>query len=140
MNNTTKIILAVVAVAVIAVAVVLLMGKDSGDKNPATSPSGGNQSSDTGDETVAATIVYDDNGFSPSTLTVKAGDKIKITNQSQKEMEFASNVHPVHTDNSELNVGDIAPGASKTFAITTKGTWNYHDHYNASKGGTITVE
>jgi hypothetical protein len=51
-----------------------------------------------------------------------------------------SDPHPTHTDNPQLNQGDIAFGASKTFTLTTKGTWGFHNHHDATQHGTITVK
>ncbi|HUS26069.1 MAG TPA: cupredoxin domain-containing protein [Nevskiaceae bacterium] len=148
MNNTNKIIIAVVAVIVIAGGAWLLTKKDSTGTNSSTNTSSSasdNQSSnDKGapgtNETVAATITYDGNGFSPSKTTVKSGSTIKITNSSDSDLQFDSNPHPNHTDNTELNVGIVAPGESTTFKVTTKGTFKYHNHLASSEGGEIVVE
>jgi Cupredoxin-like domain len=140
MSNTNKILIAVVIVVVIAVGAWLATGNKPNQTTNTHPPAADTGNGTNEDETVAATITYDGNHFSPSTVSVKSDTKIKIMNQTQKEMRFASNDHPTHLKNSELNTGDIAPGSSKTFTVTTKGTWGFHDHYNASKGGTITVE
>jgi plastocyanin len=87
-----------------------------------------------------ATITFNGSGFSPSTVTVASGAKITVVNSSTQTIDFASNPHPLHTDNPELNIGTIAPGGSKTFTVTRVGTWGYHDHLNAIYGGTIIVQ
>ncbi len=92
------------------------------------------------EETIAATITYGANGFSPATVTVKSGDTIRIVNASDSDLDFASNDHPVHTDNSELNVGVVAEDGSETFMVTRAGTWGYHNHENDSHTGTIVVQ
>ena len=92
------------------------------------------------DAVVAATITYDGNSYEPSTTTVKSGETIKIVNQSGSRMEFASDPHPRHTINPQLNTGDIDPGVSKTITVTTTGTWGFHNHYNSSQRGTVIVE
>ena len=88
----------------------------------------------------AGTISYDGSSFSPSSLTVKVGATIKITNQSSSSLAFNSNPHPVHTDEPELNVGAIDAGQSKTFTVTKQGSWGYHNHLNPSQSGTIVVQ
>lgn len=137
MGKSGKVIVAIIVVAIIAGGGWLLMGNKP-DKSTSTS-STANQDSQT-NEAVAATITYTDSGFSLSSNTVMSGAKVRIVNNSKKEIKLASNPHPVHTDNPELNVGDIEAGDSKTFTLTTKGMWGFHNHYVPTNGGTITVE
>jgi plastocyanin len=131
-NNTTKIIISLVTVVIIAGVAVLVIGA-----NQSSAPDQTNNSSE---QTATLTINYSDDGFSPSIATVAAGKLVKISNQSKNTLSFASAVHPVHDDNSELNLGDIKPGDSKTFTPTKKGTWGFHDHYKAANTGKLTVE
>lgn len=91
-------------------------------------------------EEAAATITYTDNGFEPSSVTVKSGDRVEVKNNSSKSMQFSSAPHPSHTQNRELNQNTLPPGGSQTFVVTTKGTWIYHDHLQASNTGTLVVE
>lgn len=126
----------------IIVIVVILVGGAAGaylmtQKN-AGAPS--NSSTSDSNKSATATITFSSNGFSPSSVTVKSGDTVAIKNTSSDNLEFDSNPHPVHTDNQELNVGSVAPGQTMTFTVTTKGTYHYHDHLDANKGGTIVVE
>lgn len=86
-----------------------------------------------------ATITFNGLGFSLSAVSVKSGDTIAIKNNSSQTIEFNSNPHPIHTDNSELNVGRIPPGETLSVKLTRKGAWGYHDHLNSSRVGTITV-
>ncbi len=86
------------------------------------------------------TISYTSSGFSPASLTVKAGTTITIKNDSSRLLQFDSNPHPDHTDDPELNVGTISPGKSKTVTVTTTGTHGYHNHLNSSDTGTIVVQ
>lgn len=89
---------------------------------------------------VAATINYDGSKFSPSTTTIKAGDTLEITNSSSSAVQFDSDPHPVHTDNQELNVGEIEPGKSVKIIVNNKGTWGFHNHLDSSQTGTIIIE
>ena len=127
MGTSTKIIVAIVAVAVIAGGALLLGSKPD---EPAIQ---GSQESE-------VTITYTEDGFSLSADTVKSGGTVKFVNDSEEEIEPMSNPHPIHTDNPELNVGDLESSASKTVKLTTKGTWGFHNHYDPDTGGTITVE
>jgi hypothetical protein len=51
-----------------------------------------------------------------------------------------SNPHPVHTDDTDLNVGPVAPGKSKTVVLNKKGTFGFHNHLNTSETAEITIE
>lgn len=135
MSKASKIIIAVVAVVVIAGVTWMLTGNKS--DAPTNTPA---QTNKTSDQPAAATITYTDNGFSPTTTKVKSGDTVKVVNQSGGQLQFASDPHPTHTDDPELNAGDIATGDSKSFVVTTKGDWGFHNHYDHSKSGRITVE
>lgn len=108
----------------------------TGQKNKPTT-SGLETSTNSASEVVA--ITYTENGFSPSIVNIKAGNKLKVINSSGRSIDFASNPHPIHTDMLELNFGVIKPGESKTAPLTKKGEWRYHDHFNASAGGKISV-
>lgn len=88
----------------------------------------------------AATITYSDSGFSPSSTTVKAGDTVAIKNSSSNDLQFDSDPHPVHTDDTELNVGTVASGQTVTFTVTTKGTFGFHNHLNPGDKGSITIQ
>ena len=87
-----------------------------------------------------ATITYDGNGFSPSTVTVKAGATILIKNTSSDPLQLNSDPHPTHTDDEELNVGAIDAGSSQTFTVSKTGTHGYHNHLNPGQRGTIVVQ
>lgn len=147
MSKSGKVIVAIVIVAVIAVGAVLVMGKKSDDKK-AQNTTVQNQSSnntsgsgsDNNNNASDVTIKYNGSSFALSANTIKSGGKVTITNESDDELELASNPHPVHTDNPELNAGDIEAHESKTITLTTKGKWGFHNHYNSSQKGEITVE
>jgi plastocyanin len=139
-----KAVIVVVAILVIAGGA-LALTKKSDDKSTTTQPSSSQQSNSTAndstsDQAAAATITYSDNGFSPSTVTVKSGDTILIKNTSSNPLQFDSDPHPAHTDDPELNVGEIAPGSSGTVKVMTVGTHGYHDHLNPGQTGTIIVQ
>jgi plastocyanin len=86
------------------------------------------------------TITYTDNGFTPSTLTVKAGSKVTIKNTSSGTLQFDSDPHPQHTDDPEINVGIINSGESQTVTVTKTGTHGYHNHLNPGDRGTLVVD
>lgn len=85
-------------------------------------------------------ITYSDGGFSPAQTKVKVGKKVEFTNSSQGNVQVNSAAHPTHALFPELNIGIIAPGETKTVTFNQAGTYQYHNHLNASQTGTIVVE
>lgn len=130
---------AVIVLILIAVGAwfILKPGQKTSNTNTQTSQ---NTSSGGSSQNAPDTIVYDGNGFSPSTLTVKAGTKVTIKNTSSEALQMDSNPHPVHTDDTDLNVGAVDPGGSQAFTVTKTGTFGYHNHLDPSQQGTIIIQ
>lgn len=88
-----------------------------------------------------ATVIYTDEGFRPSKLTVPIGTMVEFVNKSNVEMWVATNIHPEH---------DILPtfdqfkavGRDKNYmyVFDKKGSWKYHDHLMPNLEGVINVE
>jgi len=137
MGKLGRVLAAVTVMIIVIGGIIFLNGNQT--KAPSNQPE---QNTQTGNSNTkaAAVITYNGSTFSLSTNTVKSGDTVKVENKSDKDLDFDSDPHPVHTDNKELNAGDIAPGTSKSFVLTTKGTWGFHNHLNASQNGELTVE
>lgn len=139
---------AVVAVLVIAGGVYALTRKSSDDSKKVSTTTPATVTPTKSDATAGSdlsqlapnTINYVDAGFGPDNLSVKAGTTITIKNSSTSEIQFASDPHPAHTDNTELNVGLVAGGASKSFTVTKVGVWKFHNHLNPNQTGQITVQ
>ncbi len=112
-------------------------------------PSESQTSSPATNEVKGATVTYTDSGYSPATLTVKAGTTVTFVNQSSGKIWTASDPHPVHngypttggcrTSTFDECRGD-APGSSWSFKFDIKGTWGYHNHLNSGMRGTIVVQ
>ncbi len=108
-------------------------------KSPATSTAPTEQEATT--TPVGGNVVtYSDSGFSPAVLTVKVGESVEFKNDSATNIQVNSAPHPTHTQFPELNIGQIAPGESKSVTFTAAGTKKYHNHLNASENGSIVVE
>lgn len=146
-----KIAIIVGVVLVLGLGAIVLANNDDQNKDtaetntPTTNQTSGNSASNNnGDTPVSSsdgtTITYNGSSFSPSRLSVKAGTEVTIVNNSDRELEFSSDPHPVHTDNPELNESAIKPGETKTIKPTKTGTWGFHDHLNSSVTGTLVVE
>lgn len=145
MNTSQKTtVIAVIAAVVLVGGVFLLVhASSSSSSSSAKTTSTTSQSSTPAASTpatVAATITYSSAGFSPALTTVKAGDTVKITNTDSEAMYLASDPHPTHTDDPDLNVGAINPGESKTFTVTQKGSYGFHNHLNPTEKGKIDIQ
>lgn len=142
MSNRNRIIVAVIVVAVVVAGAIwyIIASSKKTTAPAATNNTSSSSNNNASNQEVASTITYDGSSFSVSNSTVKSGATVKVVNNSDKELDFDSDPHPVHTDNTELNEGGIAPGESKTFTLTKTGTWGFHNHLDASQRGTITVE
>lgn len=139
----------IVLIIVIAIAAGAFALTKKSDNNTTTNSSANTPSSDqtqtaspspTSSQSVAATITYSDSGFSPSSITVKSGDTVAIKNTSSGELQLDSDPHPIHTDDTDLNVGTVATGQSQTLTVTKKGTFGYHNHLNPSDKGEIVIQ
>lgn len=126
MKNTGVIFTIVVVLAIAGGAFALTKSSDKPTSSPA--------------ETGASTITYTNDGFSPASLTVKAGTAVTVNNDSSQLLQFDSNPHPDHTDNPELNVGTVSPGKTKTVTVTVTGSHGYHNHLNTGDTGTLVVQ
>jgi plastocyanin len=110
----------------------------------------------TSDQLDSKTIQMSGTGFSPSSLSVKKGDKVKFMNVGSKDIWPATAIHPTHEvypgsdiskcfsgeDTSSIfdSCGGVAPGSSYSFTFNEVGEWGYHDHMSAGVRGKIIVE
>lgn len=147
MSKSAKILMSIIVIGAIAGVIILLTNKSDNkkaSKNTATtqqSQSSDTTSSGSSDQKVAATITYDGTNFSPDTVTINAGETVKVTNSSSNaELSFNSDPHPTHTNNPDLNVGSVEPGQSKTFSTSKTGTWGFHNHFDPSQHGNLVVK
>ena len=87
------------------------------------------------------TIVMDENGFSPLTITILQGDTVQFKNTDKNSRWPASNIHPTHAIYSEFDpTRPVLSGESWSFTFTKSGEWKFHDHIYPQWGGTIVVE
>ena len=149
MNGNNGKIAAFVVAVIIVIGGIVLATNSKEDQKPAGNTSDNSTSQETQkpaatdtDTTTSqiSTITYTDDGFSPDSQSVKAGSKVTVKNDSSIALQFDSDPHPQHTDNPELNIGNIDPGESETITVTTTGSHGYHNHLNAADTGILTVE
>lgn len=86
-------------------------------------------------------VTYDAKGFSPKTVTIKKGETVVFENKTGARVSVASNDHPTHLLYPEFDQYKTDAKGKDEFRFTFEkvGTWNYHDHLNASMGGTVVV-
>ena len=84
------------------------------------------------------TIEMTEEGFSPKTLNIKAGDTVVFHNSDTVNHWPASAVHPTHEILPEFDaLGPIKHGDSYEFTFSQKGEWKYHDHLNPTLWGVV---
>lgn len=86
-------------------------------------------------------VNYTSGGFAPKSVTIKKGDTVVFENKTGKPASVASNEHPTHLLYPEFDQYKTDQRGKTEFRFTFEkaGTWNYHDHLNASMGGTVVV-
>lgn len=85
-------------------------------------------------------ITYQNGAFTPTSVTIAAGDTVKFVNAHRAAILIAPNPHPIHSSFPKLYSDRIEPGDSFTFTFTEKAEVHFHNHYNPSVEGTIIVE
>ena len=85
-----------------------------------------------GGATGSSAVEIKDTAFNPTTITVKAGDKVTWTNNDS----FA---HTVTLDDNSVDSGNLAGGATFDNTFATAGTFAYHCKIHSSMHGTVTV-
>ena len=143
--KTGIIVTGLVAAALVIGGFIIINNKSDNNQTSTTNttnkqPETATNTSETQTPQSASPITYANSGFTPSSLTVKAGDSVTIKNNSDGPIQIQSNPHPIHNDNDELNVGLIQAGKTSTFTVTKTGTFGYHNHLNSSETGTIIVQ
>lgn len=99
------------------------------------------------------TVTYNGSSFSPSTVTIHAGDTVHFVGAGGG-MWVASDVHPSHTNydgtsrSTHCAAGYAGPapfdqcasGSSYSFTFTKAGTYSYHNHVDAGATGKVIVQ
>ncbi len=133
-----------VAIGVLALCAIALAGCNKTTTPATTAPSSNTtQQSSTGSssQSSSTTITFDGKTFSPANVTVKKGTTVTWTNNSNQSLWVASNPHPTHTGLPGFDeLKGMMKGESYSYTFTKTGSFGYHDHLNASSGGTVTVE
>ncbi len=109
----------------------------------------------TGTDIEEGVIEFTSSGYTPSTLTIKAGTKVTFKNTVDTDTWPASAVHPTHkaypgSDIQKCGTAEeskifdacrnLKKGETFSFVFNEKGTWFYHNHLDTKYFGKIIVE
>ena len=98
------------------------------------------QQTQTPAESGAQIITLTPEGFSPSTLTIKVGTRVRWVNKSGQLGDVDSDPDPTNTSYPPMNFGTFSDGSSVELIIDKAGTYHYHNHLNPSQRGTVVVQ
>lgn len=108
---------------------------------PSSTESASPTASEGGEVSEEKLVKIGSGGFSPQTLTIKAGETVSWQNDDSSSHTVNSAPHPTHADYPPLNsVGLLKPGEKKSLQFPASGIYKYHDHLNPSLTGSITVQ
>ncbi len=136
-------IYAVLGIVIYGLVYYFVFSKKGGNiyNSPSTTPPATNaEATSSSTESSQDAIILTANGYTPATLTVKAGTKVTWTNQSNSNATVSSDPHPSHTAYLPLNLGGFQNGEMLSLTFDKPGTYGYHNHLNPSQLGTIIVE
>lgn len=159
-----KVLLALVALIIVAGGAYLLLGQETANApenqmNGETEMTGGENENGSGigvevavgDPEFHALISYTENGYEPSSVTIKKGQTVRfVNNHSSQETWPASAIHPTHGIYPEKSASDclgssfdscrgLKAGEFWEFTFDEVGAWRFHDHLHASKTGVVNV-
>jgi hypothetical protein len=134
MPRQIKYVVAVFAVILVAASMVFFL------RGKATAPTDSRSpSADQIELPDAVDIVYTGYSFTPGDIAVASGATVTIINEAPSALQLASDPYPLSDANPEFNVGTIESGKSKSFTITKKGAWGYHNRLAPGHHGRITI-
>ncbi len=87
------------------------------------------------------TITYTDNGYVPTSVTIKAGMTVTFVNESSGGMWTASAVHPTHQGLPGFDqLKASGNGTSYSYTFQNVGEWGFHNHVAPTHFGKVVVE
>lgn len=92
------------------------------------------------EEAAITDVAITSSGFTPPTVNIDVGTKIVWTNKSGEAATVNSALHPTHSIYPPLNLNEVLVNGSVSLVFDTPGTYQYHDHLNPSRTGTVEVK
>lgn len=142
-NKLIWVVGAVVLAAVVLGGVVLLGNKSTSNTATGGAASGDQSQSPTVSQQAPVedvNVTLSSSGFTPESVTVKAGGRVIWTNKSGADATVNSDVHPTHLLWPFLNLGEFGDGSSVSVTFDKPGKYTYHDHLNPGRTGTVVVQ
>lgn len=78
-------------------------------------------------------------GFSPQTVTIKAGTRVVWINRTKGTVTVNSDKHPTNLLYPPLNLGEFGKGSSVQLVFDKPGKFTYHNYLIPSQTGTVVV-
>jgi plastocyanin len=138
MENVRGLIVAAIIIIIVIAGGIFLYSNSSKKEAANNQPTPTEQAQTTNEGAQIITLSPD--GFTPATLTVKVGTRVRWVNKSGELGDVDSDPHPVHTSYPPMNFGTFSDGSSVELVFDKAGTYHYHNHLNPSQRGTIVVE
>jgi plastocyanin len=94
-------------------------------------------------------VSYTNQGFQPTSATIKKGDTIRFTNNSSHDLWIAASgtsANPVYPGSSDCGATaldtckSLKPGDFWEFTFTKSGTWGYQNNLQKNDIGTVQVK
>lgn len=113
----------------------------TGTSTASTTPTEESSATTSPSTSAKPTVTLTQTGFTPNTLTVSAGTRVRFVNQSNNLMWVASDPYPTHSLYPEFDQKKAAGvGETFDFVFTKRGTWHYHNNTSPSQTGVIVVQ
>jgi plastocyanin len=131
--------LAIVGTVVLVIIAIILF---SHSDNPTLNLPGSSNSPEVkGVEAQDVLIVYAGGAFSPTHLSITAGQEVVFQDSSDQPMQIASNPYPYDNDLPGLNSPQVTrAGGTYTYVFARAGTFGYHNELAPGQGGSVTVQ
>jgi plastocyanin len=115
----------------VATAATLLAGCGRSDSNASSPPK--TTSAPANSASGASAVTISDFKFAPTSLTVKRGAKVTVTNDDSAAHTATAD------DGNTFDTGTLDPGSSQTISVGTPGSYAYHCSIHPFMKGTIVV-
>lgn len=85
------------------------------------------------------TVALDKNGYSPNTVTIKAGSAVRWKNVSGEKQTVNSDNYPTNQLHRELNFGIFETGSSVVYIFKNSGKYGFHNQFHPEQKGEVIV-
>jgi plastocyanin len=142
MNSKTLILLGIVILVIVLGGALLLNRsfKTSTTNTTTKTQTSTTTQGKTTNQVTTAVVNVTNSGFEPKDLKIKVGAQVVWTNKSGKTVTVNSDNHPTNLLWPFLNLGAFDNGQSVSTTFAKSGKYTYHNHFDPSQTGSVTVE